>query len=264
MADVEGGAASVPAPKGAEKNDAKGGDDESLASKILTVIIIIFIIAIWLAIFALLIRYDVGGFGSTVLRPILKDVPVINRILPEVPNEQVAEENEYPYRNLNEAMERIETLEAELASIRSNNTDNSEYVAQLESEVARLRTFEENQLAFEAEKDSFDREVVFTANAPDTEEYRKYYEEIDPDNAAEIYRQIVEQMETSQKAIDQAEMFKSMKPANAAAIMNTMTGDLDLVAEILVNLDPKDAGAIIAEMDTSMAAKVTKKISTMQ
>ena len=46
-----------------------------------TIIVAVVIIAIWLVIFGLLIKLDVGGFGSTVLRPILKDVPVINRIL---------------------------------------------------------------------------------------------------------------------------------------------------------------------------------------
>ena len=29
------------------------------------------------------VKLDIGGFGSSVLRPILKDVPVVNTILPE-------------------------------------------------------------------------------------------------------------------------------------------------------------------------------------
>ena len=35
-----------------------------------------------MAILCLLIKLDVGGFGSGVLAPVLKDVPVINKILP--------------------------------------------------------------------------------------------------------------------------------------------------------------------------------------
>ena len=41
------------------------------------------IILIWLAIIVLLIKCDVGGFGSSVLAPVLKDVPYVNKILPD-------------------------------------------------------------------------------------------------------------------------------------------------------------------------------------
>ena len=56
-------------------------------------------------------------------------------------------------------------------------------------------------------------------------------------------------------------MFAAMKPANAAAIFNGMTGDLDLVTQILETMDSKKAALILAAMDTNMAEKVTKKMS---
>ena len=238
-------------PKGKKKDKKKKGEEkEGIFSRILTIIIVLFIVAIWLAIFALLIKYDVGGFGSTVLRPMLKDIPGINQILPDIPDKQAAEENNYPYKNLPEA--------------NGTKKGNANYLAQLEAEVARLKTFEENQLQFQTEKDKFDKEVVFNDKAPDIEEYKKYYESIDPDNAAEIYRQVVEQQDTEKKLIEQAEMYKSMKPEEAAAILNGMGGDLDLVANILLHMKTKEAGAILAKMDANMAAKITKKISIMQ
>ena len=58
--------------------------EERGGGKILTVLIIFLIVLIWLTILALLIKFDVGGLGSEVLRPVLKDVPYINRILPDV------------------------------------------------------------------------------------------------------------------------------------------------------------------------------------
>lgn len=251
--------------KGKKKDKKKKSEEkEGIFSRILTIIIVLFIVAIWLAIFALLIKYDVGGFGSTVLRPMLKDIPGINQILPDIPDEQAAEENNYPYKNLPEAMDRISELEAELAAANGTKKGNANYLAQLEVEVARLKTFEENQLQFQKEKDKFDKEVVFNDKAPDLEEYKKYYESIDPDNAAEIYRQVVEQQDTEKKLVEQAEMYKNMKPEEAAAILNGMGGDLDLVANILLHMKTKDAGAILAKMDTNMAAKITKKISIMQ
>lgn len=246
-----------------KKGKDKGGEgeQEGLGSKILSAIIIIAIIIIWLAIFALLIKYDVGGFGSTVLRPVLKDVPVINRILPDVADETTAEEQAYPYNNLSEAMDRINELEGELAAAKSTNSTNANYVAGLEKEVQRLKTFEQNQLAFETEKDEFDKDVVFNDKAPDIEEYRKYYEEIDPDNAAKLYKEVLEQQQVTENVKVLADKYANMKPANAAAILNGMTGDLDLVAQILETMDSKKAALILGAMDTNVAAKVTKKMS---
>ena len=58
-------------------------NDESTGGKIVTVLIVCAIIIIWLAVFGVLIKLDVGNFGSEVLYPALKDVPVVNWILPE-------------------------------------------------------------------------------------------------------------------------------------------------------------------------------------
>jgi hypothetical protein len=64
---------------------------EGIGSKILLAFITLLIIVIWLGIIVLLIKLDVGGFGSTVLRPMIKDVPYLNLILPEE-EEDVEEE----------------------------------------------------------------------------------------------------------------------------------------------------------------------------
>ena len=135
-----------------KKGKEKGEEKEGIFSRILTVIIVLFIVAIWLAIFAFLIKYDVGGFGSTVLRPILKDIPGVNEILPDIPDEQAAEENNYPYRNLPEAMDRIRQLEAELAAANGGRKGDANYLAQLEAEVERLKTFEETSFNFRLKK----------------------------------------------------------------------------------------------------------------
>ncbi len=48
---------------------------------------------------------------------------------------------------------------------------------------------------FEEEKAKFYKEVVFSDQAPDINEYKKYYESIDPQNAENLYKQVVEQRE---------------------------------------------------------------------
>ena len=57
-----------------DKNkENKVSTDESTGSKIVTMLIVLVIVVIWLAIFGVLIKLDVGNFGSEVLYPVLKD-----------------------------------------------------------------------------------------------------------------------------------------------------------------------------------------------
>ena len=78
-----------------EKKNAKGNapepgedEDEKGGGRLILVLTTILIIAIWMGIIGILIKTDVGGFGSTVLYPLLKDVPYVNKILPQ-PEETV-------------------------------------------------------------------------------------------------------------------------------------------------------------------------------
>ena len=89
-------------------------DNEKKGSKMVTALIAVFIVIIWLAIFALLIKLDVGGFGSTVLYPVLKNVPVLNLILPDTDGAESSESGD-TYKTLQEAIDRINELENELA-----------------------------------------------------------------------------------------------------------------------------------------------------
>ena len=77
-----------------QKNpDDLDGDEETVGGKILVFFVTIIIILIWLAIFAMLIKLDVGGFGSGVLAPVIKDVPYLNKILPDSVTEEVSTED---------------------------------------------------------------------------------------------------------------------------------------------------------------------------
>lgn len=234
---------------------------EKAGSKIITFLIAMVIVFIWLAIFALLIKLDVGGFGSNVLRPILKDVPVVNKVLPAVTDEELIKENDYPYKNLAEAVARIKELELQLDSTSGTSSANAEYIKELEAEASRLKVFEENQLEFEKRLLDFETNVVFNDKAPDLSEYKAYYESINPDNAATIYKQVVEQMQYDQKTLELAERYSKMEPASAASILEVMTGDIDLVADILTSMKPAKSALILQEMSPEFSAKITKKMS---
>lgn len=236
------------------------GKDNREGNKILTILISLLIVIIWLGIFALLIELDVGGFGSGVLRPILKDVPIIRMILPDVTDEQIALENNYSYKSLPEAVARINELELMVEELNNLKSDTQADSAKLQAEIDRLRAFEEEQLAFEERQLEFDKNVVFNEKAPTVDEYKSYYESINPANAEILYRQVVEQMEYSATIKEKAEIYKNMDPKAAAKILETMSADIESVSLILLSMKSKESAAIMAEMDSLFAAKVTNKM----
>lgn len=245
--------------KNNELMDEEYDDDDEGGKKggKMTAIIALLIVLVWVVIFALLIKLDVGGFGSTVMYPILKDVPLINKILPAGAKEEILTNSGEAFTSLQQAVDRINEIESKLKTYEGNANDNAITISTLRAEVERLKTFEENQKNYLQLKKKFDQEVVYTANAPDIKEYREWYEEIDPDNAAEIYRQVVEQMALDAVIEDLAKTYSSMKPASAARIFEEMTGDMEKIARILSCMKTSESGAILAAMDSTLAAKLT-------
>lgn len=219
------------------------------------------IVLIWIAILCLIIKLDFGGFGSNVLTPVLKDVPIINKILPSN-SEEVSEDGEEEayggYENLQEAVDYIKELELELERAQSAQNASSEEVEQLKAEVERLKTFEDSQVDFQRIKTEFYEEVVYADNGPGIEEYRKYYEQMDPATAEYLYKQVVTQIEESDDIKEYAEAYSSMKPKAAAAIFESMTDNLDLAVRILGVMDADQRGKILGAMDTEIAARITK------
>lgn len=249
----------------AKKDDKHNNrEQESAGSKLVTTLIAIIIIIIWLAVFAFLIKMDVGGIGSKVLYPVLKDVPLVNRILPDASEEQQASEGNYKYTTLKSANARIKELEGQLASESGTTNANSDYIKELENQVQDLQKYKDNEDAFNKRVADFDEKVVFAENAPDISEYRSYYESISPENAEKIYQKVVEAERYSEKAKELATMYANMEPAAAAQALSEMKENLDLVCDILENMGEKKAAAVLQEMDSVYAAQLTRKISAVQ
>lgn len=243
------------------RNDDNVLDREKGGSRVVTVLIALAIIAIWLIIFACLIKFDVGGIGSNVLYPVLKDVPVVNKILPAASEEEQAREGDYQYTTLKSANARIKELESMLESENSTTNANSGYISDLEAEVKKLQRYKDAEDAFNKRVKEFDEKVVFNDKAPDASEYQTYYEQIAPENAEKIYRQVLGDLKYSKQAEKLGTFYSNMDAAKAAERLSQMTEELDLVCDILQNMSEKNAAAILQEMDSTFAAQITKKIS---
>ena len=231
-------------------------DDES--GGFFTVIATIGIILVWVAILCVVIKLDVGGFGSKVLTPLLKDVPVVNLILPNSQNSGNISTENGGYTHLNDATEQIKNLELQLQQAQTDNLKLQEDVANLKAENARLQEFEDKQVEFQRIKNEFYEEVVYAENGPGAEAYQKYYESMDPTTAEYLYKQVIAQLQEDKSVQDYASAYSSMKPKKAAAIFEQMTDNLNLAARILKTMSAENRGDILAEMDPAIAAKLTK------
>ena len=226
-----------------------------------TFIATVFIVLLWLAVIVVIIKLDVGGFGSGVLAPVLKNVPIINRILPSGTATETLDPDMYGgYTNLQDAVSRIYALETELDAVKGASAVKDERIAALEAEVTRLSDFETMQVDFQRIRNEFYEEVIYAENGPGPEEYVRYYETMDPTTAEFIYKQVVEQLQVSKEIQDYVQAYSSMKPKEAAALFEKMTDTegIQLAARILGAMNPDDRAKIFNEMDKDIAARITK------
>lgn len=246
-----------------DKENIDGIDiEEKKGNKIVTILIAILIIVLWLGLFALFIKLDVGGFGSSVMKPIFKDVPIINKILPD--DEIVTQEEEYPYKSLAEAINYIKELEKQIKNLTDSGTADNETIADLRAEIERLKVFEESQLEFEKQKEAYYNEVVFGDSAIDYENYKQYYEDINPEYAEVLYQQVLEKYMYDQRYQDLANAYAAMKPAKAAAALYEMTGNLEIVVTILQNMEVEERAKILdalSDVDAVFCGKITVMLS---
>ena len=223
-------------------------------------IVTLLIIIIWLAIIALLIKLDIGGFGTNVMTPLIKDVPVLNKILPSsaLPGTEEAESITAGYDSLEDAVMQVRALQLQLDAANTTNEQNKATLEQMQAEIERLKTFEKQQVEFQKIKNEFYEEVVYADKGPGADEYVKYYESMDPATAEALYKEVIREQEETKEIQDYAQAYSEMKPKQAASIFESMTDNLNLVARILDVMTAEDRGKILGVMDPAIAARITK------
>lgn len=240
------------------KQEEELAEDED-GNGLLTFFATILIVVLWLAVVCVIVKLDIGGFGSSVLTPILKDVPVVNRILPGNTQTETNDPESFGgYSNLQEAVDYIKQLELELEQAQNASSQKDVDLDLLKAEVLRLQEFEARQTEFQRIETEFYEQVVYAENGPGAEEYRKWYEEMNPSTAEYLYKQVIAQLQASQEIQDYALAYSEMKPKQAAAIFEEMTDNLNLAAKILNAMSAEDRGAILGVMDAEVAARLTK------
>ncbi len=244
------------------RRDRQNGKEEEKKGGLLTVFIVMLIIIIWIAIFALLVNLDVGGIGTS-LRPMLKDIPLVNKILPAVTDEELAWEKDLAYKDIVEANQRIKELEILVDKLTIEGEDKDDEIAALTAQVNRLKEIEKQMTDFEDRVYEFDKKVVFAENAPSIEEYVKWYETISPENAERIYEMAIQKEAYNATIREKASYYEKMKVSAAADIFENMTADLEYVCKLLYCMKVQSVSDLLAAMDPLYAAKITRKMKEM-
>lgn len=236
------------------KQEEALGDEEG--NGLVTFGATVLIVALWLAVICVIIKLDIGGFGSSVLTPILKDVPVVNKILPgTVVTETNNPESYGGYSSLTEAVNYIRELELEVERLQNASNVKDADLEKLRAEVQRLKEFEDAQVEFQRIQNEFYEEVVYSDKGPGAEEYKKWYEGMNPSLAESLYRQVIIQLQESTQFQEYVSTFTNMKPKAAAALLEEMT-DLNEVAKILNAMNASSRGDIMNQMSAEFGAKV--------
>lgn len=245
--------------KNKDKNKNKNKAKIDKGGVALIIILILLLILILLGGFALFVKFDIGQFGSKVMTPILEDVSVLKYILPD-PIDIESNEVRYPYKNMDEAISEISKLKSENNKLKKKNDDIQDKVDKLNKELKRLSKIEKEYVGFEDQKAQYEREVVFGESALDITEYQKYYEQIDPERAEELYKQVLVQLSADEEAKKLSNTYAKMDTGSAADALEKLENSMGLVCDILLSMTEKNRAAIMNEMSPEFAAKVTKKI----
>lgn len=209
--------------------------------------------------FAAVIRFDVAGLGTQVIGPSLVDVPVVNMILPEMPEEEVeGDVADYNFETVEEAVEILKITEKMLKESDDQAEILSEQITQLTAEVERLKIFEDGQVQFEKDKADFDALIAEESTAID---FKKWYETISPENAADIYSEVIQEVAYDEEMQSLINIYQSMKPAQAAAAIEEMSvTKMDQVATIIRGVNADQAADIMGNLQAETAAKITSYI----
>lgn len=258
-----------PETQGSEGQKKAGGLVSGIAAAFIALLIVFLVFS---GVFFFVLRNNLFRLADR-FRADFDSNPILRLVLPPAPTEfdpdaaenltplQLAERYE-AYRELILEMElelgalteTIETLEAEaLTPSAIEGEDGAPLMPQQQlEEIARQR----------AELEILYSEVAEAAARGDTEGFRAYYEELDPEAAAAIYESIIKREAVDSLAEAAARPVGLMDSDAAAALLRELWAqDSNLVLAIANVSKAQTLAEILGEMDPILAAEITRELA---
>jgi len=260
----------TPQMKKGGKKDAKSVILDGLLTILVSIIIVLIIFG---GAFYYLLKNDIGGLGEY-FRPGIERIPVLKHALPPLP------ETEDPYdpKHLTqqELLEKYSELRSENRELKEQLESASRRIAELESEKQKWESMAEEARQIleknegtsrqileqieQLENDKRELDRIIAMGNP--EAFARYFERINPENAQELYREVVEIQAAKENYKNLAVTYTEMEPANAAAILTELgKTDMDLVVNIIEAMKNDVKAEIIENMNPAFAAELMKSIA---
>lgn len=218
--------------------------------------------------------FDIGG-----TQKYIKDVPVLNKLVPvKADLANIEEELEsYSYNKLLKYTLNLyrenEINKTELAAlkeeavkwsgedgtiIKGKYDELTEQLNESLDEVIRLKEFENAYLKLKTQKEKQDKAIAVN----NAQSYRTYFESLDANEAAELYKLVIEQDKYDADFTNYIGAFSEMTPQKAALVIEQLARtDFDVVIKVVNSLSAEVASKILDEVDTAYASMITKSIS---
>ncbi len=198
--------------------------------------------------------FDLFGLREQVYIPLLRNVPIVNNLLPP-PADAAGTPQVLSQEQLLAKVKDLETqLDKSDQDLKAANDKNKLFT----DELTRLQAIENQQLDFKAEKEAYERAVA----EKDPNAFVKFFESVSPETAESIYRELKGTVEDNKNLKNYVATYQNMDETAAAKVLEELvTTDMDLVVLILKNIDTKKTSAILASMTPANAARITKRMA---
>lgn len=245
-----------------QNKEKKPFNEEGLLTKFLLIIIILLLLSLPI----LVIKFDIRGLGQKA-RPLLEDIPYIQKILPAKPDPadpKYMNKKELT-KNFLEYKAKYEQLSLEANALRQELEKLTNVKENLEQFSADQRKVKEEELRLQQEKQQLEQErEQFFKDIKDAKktDFKAYFEKIDKEKAQQLYQEILQEEKADKKIKEYVSYYENMDPENAAKIFDAMsTSKSDLVVNILKYMNKEQAAAILSAMKPDIAAKISDGLS---
>ncbi len=206
-----------------------------------------------IALIIILIKLDIGKIGSKYVAPKIENIPILNKILPKA-----KEKGLYDGYTKEQLVDIISGTQIELEVAEQKIQEQSAGMLDLQSKIKDLEVFEAEYLSFKEDKYIFDQYV----GNMEKDDYVQFYEKMYPENAQEIFTQIVKVQQLTKEQRKYSALISEMDATRAAKVLeNLFQTDMDIILALLSNMETESASAILEEMDSKIAAVVVKQLS---
>jgi hypothetical protein len=230
----------------------------------------LFVIAAVLAGFLfLIVKMNAMGVADAYEDEIAK-IPLLNMALPDRvktdPSEMSQSELATVYNAAISENERLKIdIEGANRRIDELSRAKSEFDAQIMINDEKTEQMRQQVLSLEADKKKlgdmkYDLERLIAAG--DKEAFARYYEEVSPEVAQEIYAQIMREIRADDEKRQFIKLFGALDTKASAQIIETLgSARIDFICDTLSSVKKDIAAEIISSLSPELAARVTLRLS---